>query len=113
MTELRKFAEKSFIIQSYDAIPIIIGDCSEEEKEVDERTEWAISDVKKGVFDSSDYGVKGTYYSDLVMTAKEDGLHISVSSAEYCFKFNKRFMIEDMIDVLQKCLEKMDKEVKE
>lgn len=113
MTELRKFAEESFTINNYDAVPIMIGDSPEEEKEVDERTEWAISDVKKGVFDSRDYGVRGTYYSDLTMTAEEDGLYVSVSHDEYCFKFNKRFMIEDMIAVLQKCLEKMDKEVKE
>lgn len=113
MTELRKFAEESFTVQNYNAVPIIIGDRSEEEKEVNERTEWAISDVRKGVFDSRDYGVRGTYYSDLTMTAEEDGLYISVSHDEYCFKFNKRFMIEDMIAVLQKCLEKMDKEAKE
>ena len=112
MTVSKKHNEKSFTIQSYDAVPIIIGD-SPEEKEVNERTEWAISDVRKGVFDSEDYGVRGTYYSDLVMTAEEDGLYISVSHDEYCFKFNKRFMIEDMIDVLQKCLKKMDKEAKE
>ena len=111
MTELRKFAE-GFTIQNYDAVPFVVGD-SPEEKDVDERTEWAISDVRKGVFDSRDYGVRGSYYSDLVMTAEEDGLYISVSHDEYCFKFNKRFMIEDMITVLQKCLEKMDKEVKE
>ena len=101
-----------FTIQNYNAVPIIIGDRSEEEKEMNERTEWAISDVKKGVFDSEDYGVRGTYCSDLTMTAEEDGLYVSVSSDEYSFKFNKRFMIEDMITVLQKCLEKMDKGAK-
>ena len=112
MTELRKFAEERFTLQSYDAVPIVVGD-KPEEKEAEERTEWAISDVRKGVFDSRDYGVRGTYYSDLTMTAEEGGLYISVSHDEYCFKFNKRFMIEDMIVVLQKCLEKMDRGVKE
>ena len=112
MTELRNFVEGGFTVQNYNAVPIVVGD-KPEEKEVNERTEWAISDVRKGVFDSRDYGVRGTYYSDLTMTAEEDGLHVSVSHDEYCFKFNKRFMIEDMINVLQKCLEKMDKEEKE
>ena len=113
MTVYKKNNEKSFTLQSYDAVPIIMGDNPEKEKEVNERTEWAISDVRKGVFNSSDYGVRGTYYSDLTMTAEEDGLYLSAGSDEYCFKFNKRFMIEDMITVLQKCLDKMDEEVKE
>lgn len=111
LDKLKNIIGDGFTVQHYH-VPILVGNAPEE-KEVNERTEWAISDVRKGVFDSEDYGVRGTYYSDLTMTAKEDGLHVSVSRDEYCFKFNKRFMIEDMITVLQKCLEKMDKEVKE
>lgn len=96
-----------FLVQSYSNVPILVGEKKEEE--INERTEWAISDVKKGVFDSEDYGVRGTWYSDLNMTASKDGLHVSISSDEYCFLFNKRFIIEDMIAVLQKCLDMMDK----
>lgn len=112
LDKLKNMSKDGFTVQQYRNVPILVGNAPEE-KEVNERTEWAISDVRKGVFDSEDYGVRGTYYSDLIMTAEEDGLHVSVSHDEYCFKFNKRFMIEDMITVLQKCLEKMDKEVKE
>ena len=97
-----------FLVQSYPNVPILVGEKKEEE--INERTEWAISDVKKGVFDSEDYGVRGTWYSDLEMFADKDGLHVHVSSDEYCFLFNKRFIIEDMITVLQKCLDMMDED---
>lgn len=106
-TQIRDFANNGITVQSYTDVPILVGE--KKEKECTKRTEWAISDVKKGVFDSEDYGVRGTWYSDLNMTASKDGLHVHVSSDEYCFLFNKRFIIEDMITVLQKCLDMMDK----
>lgn len=106
-TQIRDFANNGITVQSHTDVPILVGEKREEG--CTERTEWAISDVKKGVFDSEDYGVRGTWYSDLNMTASKDGLHVHVSRDEYCFLFNKRFIIEDMITVLQKCLDMMDK----
>lgn len=107
-TQIRDFANDGITVQSYTDVPILVGERKEEE--INERTEWAISDVKKGVFHSEDYGVRGSWHSDLEMSADKSGLLVSVDGGEYNFLFNKRFIIEDMITVLQKCLDQMNEE---
>lgn len=69
-------------------------------------------DLVHGTFNTSNYGDRAmsTYYRDMVIVPVQGGLEVNVGD-EYIFNFDMD-IVEDLVKVLQYCIEKNKEEKK-